>query len=110
MPRWMNFVVWPLFGIYLVILFSKDAKLKRWLFPIVLVGFAGTVVALVWVISPFGSKALLLAPILAVQFFLFHRAVRFCDVCGKTVVGGPLLSRPRFCSGCGAPLDKSLRG
>ena len=106
MPRWLPFVFWPFFGIYLIILFSKDAKLKRWLLPIFLTGTAGMFIALVWEVSPLGPAALLLAPILAFAFFLFQRGIRFCGICGKTVAGGPF-SRPRFCSACGAPLNGS---
>jgi hypothetical protein len=90
--------------LYLVIIFSKDAKLKRWLFPIILIGMGAAFVALVWTLSPLGPLALVTAPIVAGLFFLLHRAVRFCDVCGKTVPGTSVFSRPRFCSVCGAPL------
>jgi hypothetical protein len=109
MPRWLPFVFWPFFGIYLVVILSKNAKPKRSLFPISLIGIAGIFIATVWEISPLGPRALLLAPVLAGLFFLLLRAVRFCDKCGKTVAGAPF-SRPRFCSACGAPLDKSLHG
>jgi len=47
MPRWLPFVFWPFPGIHLIILFSKDAKLKRWLLPIFLTGIAGMFIALV---------------------------------------------------------------
>jgi hypothetical protein len=105
MPRWLSFVLFPLFGLYLVVVFSKDATLKRRLFPVVLIGLSGAFVAIVWTVSPLGPLALLVVPFVAGGFFLMHRAVRFCDVCGKTVPGASVFSRPRFCNACGAPLD-----
>jgi len=109
MPRWLNLVFWPLFGLYLVIIFGKDAKLKRTLFPIVLIGLGGAFVAAVWTASPLGPVALALVPVLAGAFYLLHRAIRFCDECGKTVAGS-MLSPPRFCTACGASLTEMKHG
>ncbi|MFL5367673.1 MAG: hypothetical protein ACJ781_19535, partial [Myxococcales bacterium] len=70
----------------------------------VLIGVGGTFVALVWTGSPLGPVALVLVPVIAGAFYLLHRAIRFCDECGKTVTGGSVLSPPHFCSACGASL------
>jgi len=76
-----------------MIVFSKDARLKRRLLPIFLTGIGGVFTAVVWVSSPLGPAALILVPILAFAFYVFQRSIRFCDVCGKTVTGAPF-SRP----------------
>jgi hypothetical protein len=84
--------------------FSRNAKRKRRLFPwgiaLSTALFIGSMFALG---APLGV-VLGMTPFALLIAWLNLRMTRFCDSCGRTVIGG-LGGRPRYCQHCGAPLE-----
>lgn len=97
------FGVWVLLGLFSASFFflSKNAHLKRKVWPpfIVITGilFAG----FVWAMG-----FLIVIPAVALITFLNLRAVQFCNSCGATIMTQNPLSKPMFCSKCGAGLKQ----
>ena len=109
-PQALFFVfiaVWAVLGIGGAMFFtrSRDAALKRRLYPVFLIGaalvFAGFVIA---VTKGAGIGPVLMIPILIVIVALNLRQTKFCDACGRTVRGSSPTALPKFCLHCGAPL------
>ena len=49
-------------------------------------------------------QLLVAAPMVALVTFVNRRMVQVCDACAAIVVGSSPLSKPEFCSKCGAKL------
>lgn len=86
--------------------FSRNAELKRRLWPPFIVGtsllFLGFGAAMSrGQPSGFWFTAI---PVVALIAFLNIRNVRFCDGCGKQIRNTGLFSRAEFCPKCGAKL------
>jgi hypothetical protein len=84
--------------------FSRDARRKRRLFPwgiglssALFIGFMNALGAPWFVVLGMTPFVLLIA-------WLNLRMTRFCDSCGRTVIGG-FGGRPRYCQHCGASLE-----
>jgi rRNA maturation endonuclease Nob1 len=45
-------------------------------------------------------------PFVALITFINLRVMKFCNACGRTVMNQNPFSPPKFCSKCGAALDK----
>lgn len=87
----------------LFFLLSRNAPLKRRLWPAWIVLVVLTFLAFAWGLVGPAAPLLLLVPV-AVIIFLNLRNVRFCDACGLTVFNAGPFSRAKFCPGCGSAL------
>ena len=89
--------------------FSRNAKLKRRLFP----RYVVTAWLLVLLYVGYYARSwqmFLLVAIIATLFLSLHiRQVRFCDTCGATSFDTGWFSRPEYCGRCGAPFEAPLR-
>ena len=98
--------VWIVLGIFSSAFFflSKNASLKRKIWPPFTIATGVLFVAFVWAMG-FPSQALLfMVPVVGLITFLNLRSAKFCDACGKTIMGRNPLAPPQFCSKCGAKL------
>lgn len=94
---------WIIAGIASAFFFlSRNASLKRRLWPPYVIGVAILLLVLVWWFLP--NEALYVAaPLVALVTFINLRVMKFCNACGATTMNFPF--RPaRFCAKCGAPL------
>jgi len=100
------FWAWIIVGIAggIFFFFSRNADLKRRLWPPYIIGGAILFLFLVWWFLPI--EALYAAvPLVALITFINLRTMKFCDACGATTQNLPF--RPaRFCAKCGAPLQQ----
>ena len=78
---------------------SKNASLKRWLWPRFSAAFGVFVVGGLWLTAPHLTWPLYL--FLVVVMLLNFRGMKFCDSCGKTVQSSNPFSPPKYCSKCG---------
>lgn len=84
--------------------FSKDASLKRKVWPPVAIGVGVLCLGFVWLVG-FPAEAMYVAvPIVALLTFLNLRGTRFCDSCGKTLMSPNPLFRRESCPRCGSKL------
>ena len=91
-------------GVIALLLVSRDASLKRRLYPPMLILSSViffSMVASVRVPWPF---LLLSAPVLVVIVLLNLRNTKFCDACGQAVTNPGSIQPPTVCSKCGAAL------
>ena len=86
--------------------FSKNAQLKRRLWPPYIIGIGLLFLGVVSLMSrrAAGDFSLVAIPMVVVITLLNLRAVRFCDACGKTIYNAGIFSRAEFCPNCGAKL------
>jgi hypothetical protein len=96
------FVVLAGTGSFFFIL-SRNAPLKRRLWPAWMVLVALGFLAFAWGIAGPAMPLILLVPI-ALITFLNLRNMRFCDACGRTVFNAGPFSRAKFCPACGAAI------
>jgi hypothetical protein len=100
--------VWVVLGLLSAGFFflNKNARLKRKAWPpfVIVTGvlFAG----FVWAMGFPTQVMLFVAPALVLITLLNLRAVQFCDSCGTTLMSQNPLSKPKFCSKCGASLQQ----
>ena len=100
------FGVWVVLGVAAAAFFSlsKDASLKRKVWPPLTVGTGVLFLGFVWLMG-FPVEVMYIAvPAVALIAFTNLRATRFCDSCGKTLMSQNPFSKPEFCSKCGATL------
>ena len=100
------FVVWVVMGIGSFAFFqiSKNASLKRRLWPCVAIGAGVLFIAFVWVMGFKGQAVFFVVPFVALITVLNLRAMKFCDSCGKTIHVQPPFSAVNFCPKCGSKL------
>ena len=83
---------------------TKDAKLKRTIFPIFVI-LAGALVLLFIVLMGFPRHVLYIAfPNVILITILNLKLIKFCDSCGR-VVRGEFFIVPKHCHKCGAKLS-----
>ena len=82
---------------------SRNAKLKRRLWPLFAVGGSILFLGFVWWIVPI-EVFYVMAPLTALITLINLRVFKFCDECGATSQNIPF-QRARFCARCGAPLQ-----
>ncbi|MCH9827845.1 MAG: hypothetical protein K0U79_08880 [Gammaproteobacteria bacterium] len=102
------FTLWVLFGVGFAAFFyfNRNAALKRRVLTpcltaqgLLFLGFA------VYLGTP--KQFLLIAvPGVFLITLINIRAIRFCDACGRTLHNQSLFSPPKFCSKCGASLQR----
>ena len=98
-------------GAYAFFLISRDAKLKRRLWPACAIGAPILMVTFFWLMGAPNEVVLYLAvPLFALGALINLRAVKFCDACGATINNAWraawLLPPARFCPECGASLQQ----
>ena len=89
---------------------SRDARRKRALFPRFMIALALLMIASIS--APLVRRGVIWAPLfygppVALVFFLYTRAVRFCGVCGATTLPSAVYRARTSCGRCGAALERS---
>jgi hypothetical protein len=103
----MFFIVWVPLGIANACFFlgSKNAKLKRFVFPWVVIGagllFTGFIAVVAW---RWEVLALMVPAVLLISY-LNIRNTKFCDSCGATLFNHSWFRKMSYCSRCGASLE-----
>lgn len=100
-------VVWVTLGVASMAFFylSKNASLKRKLWPRVSIGASVLFVAFVWAVA--GTNELFfVVPFVGLITVLNLRMMKFCNSCGRTLTNQNPFSPPKFCSKCGASLEE----
>jgi hypothetical protein len=101
------FAVWVALAVVSTAFFflSRNASLKRKIWPPFAVGIGVLFLGFVWLMgSP--SDLYITAPVVALITVLnVLRGLQFCDSCGKTLLNRNPFSKPAFCSKCGAKLQ-----
>jgi hypothetical protein len=91
-------------------LISRDARLKRRLWPAYPIGASILMLAFLWLEGAPSELLYLAIPVFALGAFLSLRAVKFCDACGATVTNlwrtAWRLPPARCCPECGASLQQ----
>ena len=87
---------------FLYVQLSRNASIKRIVWPIVVVAFGVAFLYIPLHDPQFGwpFSGLMAIPLA----FLYFRFV-FCPVCGRTIRRNGLFGKPEFCSKCGAKLN-----
>jgi hypothetical protein len=85
---------------------SKNVRLKRKVWPPVLVFTGALFIALVWATGLPSPLALLAVLGVALMIYLNRHAVQFCDTCGAATLSQSAFTRPEACSSCRAPLKE----
>ena len=103
------FVFWVVLGVTsgAFFYFSKNAPLKRKIWPPFVIGSATLFTAFAWYMSGESTGfAYIGIPMIVLITALNIRNVRFCDSCGKTIHNTNPFSPAKFCPKCGAGLNK----
>ncbi len=100
--------VWVVFGLFASAFFfvSKNANLKRKAWPPFMIAGALVFLGFSWTMGFSARMFFFELPVVALITFLNVRAMRFCDACGKTNTTQNHFSPARFCSKCGASLER----
>lgn len=100
------FGVWVILGIasFVVFVASKNARLKRRLWPYFIIITALLLIGFALLLGFPATMLLLMIPAVVLISYMNIRSVRFCDACGKTVFSQNPLKKPKYCSDCGAEL------
>jgi hypothetical protein len=85
---------------------SKNATLKRKVWPPFSVAAAILFVGFAWAMDAPPQMFVIIIPAVALVTLLNLRAMKFCDACGKTTMSQNLMSPPQFCSKCGARFEQ----
>ena len=99
------FVFWMALAVagFLLFYVNKNVAFKRRYFSWYL-ALAG-VLFVCLVLGTGGAAGLwLVVPAIALITFMNIHLTRFCDACGRTIIG-QMFSRPKFCPKCGAALN-----
>ena len=101
------FALWVALALFAAgfFLLSKNARLKRKMWPPSVIGAGLLYIAFVVATGEDVDLLYLTVPAVALIALLNLRAVKFCDRCGTTVVNRNPFARPVFCSKCGARLE-----
>lgn len=86
---------------------SRNAALKRQLWPPFMIAFGLLFMAFGWFGAGEGDRAfaLLWVAMVVLIVVLNIRSMKFCDDCGATQMNQNFLSPPKFCSKCGSELQ-----
>ena len=101
--------VWVVLGLFSAgfLFLSKNAQLKRKLWPPFLILTGVLFVGFIWAMGAIPWQGMLVAvPLVALITYLNLRAVQFCDSCGSTVMSQNPFPLPAFCSKCGSKLSR----
>jgi len=95
---------------YAFFLISRNAKLKRRLWPAYAIGGPILILAFFWLMGLPNELLYVATAVFALGALISLRAVKFCDACGATVDNlwraAWLLPPARFCPKCGASLEQ----
>jgi len=95
-------------GSFLFFQFSRDAKLKRRVWPVLIIGSGVIFGSFVLYMTRGDTRILyIMIPAIILISFLNLRRTRFCDSCGRSLHWQPVFSRPQFCPHCGAQLREN---
>jgi hypothetical protein len=102
------FGVWVVLGLFSAGFFflNKNAALKRKVWPPFVIATGVLFVGFTMVMGFPSSMLFVVVPAVALITFLNLRAVQFCNSCGATIMSQNPLSKPSFCSKCGAALGQ----
>jgi hypothetical protein len=110
MSRWSEFalaglVMLAIAGVWSFFWFSRNARLKRRLWPAY--GIVGAVVILLflWFMGIPNELLYLAVPVFMIGALINLRAVKFCGSCGATV-SAFRIPQARFCPECGSSLEQ----
>ena len=115
MPQHQADAVFPIFMTVWVVLglgtsafffLNKDSALKRKVLPTFSVAVGALFLFFVWMMGAPTEVLIVGVPAVVLITVLNLRSIRFCDSCGKTLMGQNPLSPPKFCSKCGSPLQR----
>ena len=101
------FGTWVVLGIISFLLFfvSKNATLKRKLWPPFVIGIGILFAVFVYLMGfPIETFAIM-GPAIILITFLNLRNMKFCDSCGKSIMSQNPFSRMEYCPKCGAKLN-----
>jgi len=97
-------------GAYSFFRISRNAKLKRRLWPAYAIGGPILMLTILWLMGAPNELLYLAVPVFAIGALIGLRAVKFCDACGATVDNlwraAWLLPPARFCPECRASLEQ----
>lgn len=102
------FGVWAVLGLLSAGFFflNRNASLKRKVWPPFNIFTGLLFIGFIWAMG-FPAHVLYIAvPAVALITLLNLRAMQFCGSCGATLMNQNPLSRPAFCSKCGAKLEQ----
>jgi hypothetical protein len=86
--------------------FHRGAKLKRRIWPILIIGTALLFVAFsFYFLGSHLEMLVLVIPAVALVSFINLRKVRFCDSCGRTLYQQPIFRAASTCPCCGKPIS-----
>lgn len=106
------FIGWALLGLasFLFFNFNRDAKLKKRVFPVFIVGtgvvfatFAAYVTG--WRLAPL----LIMLPLVGLITLINLRSTKFCAGCGRTLYRQSFFGPTKFCPHCGSDLEQPPR-
>jgi hypothetical protein len=102
------FGLWAVLGVFSAGFFflSRNAQLKRKVWRPFVVITSVLFVAFVWAMGVPSQFMVIAIPAVALITFLNLHTVQFCNSCGATIMSQNPLSKPAFCSKCGAPLKQ----
>ncbi len=106
-------LVWVFVGVWVVLavgnaaffLGSKNAKLKKRLFPWAMAFFAAVFALFLLLVNAGQPEFLVALPVLMLIVWINVRATKFCESCGATVVNYLWFMKMRYCPRCGADLQ-----
>ncbi len=104
---WVFLGIWGVLGIGNAAFFlgSKNAKLKKRLFPWAMAFFAAVFALFLLLVSGGQPEFLVALPMLALIVWGNVRATKFCESCGATIVNILWFMKMSHCSRCGADLE-----
>ena len=102
------FGVWVVLGLFSAGFFflNKNAQLKRKVWPRFVVVTGALFAGFVWAMGFPSHVMFIVVPAVALITVLNLHAVQFCNSCGATIMSQNPLSKPAFCSKCGAGLKQ----
>jgi hypothetical protein len=99
LPLWAVLAV----GSTAFLFLSRDAKLKRQVLAPFVIGSGVLFVAFVSLFMPLIGLPFF-ALFVGLISWLNLRTIKFCDGCGRTLLGHNPIAPPKYCSACGAQL------
>lgn len=99
---WIGSLIFSV-AFYLFLRFSSNVKLKRRIFPVVILITTGGFIAFVW--SAMGDAGAFIYVVTAFSIAIAISNLRstvFCDACGAATYSGRPFTKPTECSECGS--------
>ncbi len=102
---WVFFVFWIALGIGGALFFytSKNAGLKRTVFPIYSIFGSIVFISFGWFIGGSNDSLFFIVPFVSLITFLNIRNTKFCDNCGKTIYNRAWFQSLKECPKCNYP-------